>query len=127
MSKLKVTNRNISEGMEVTLYSADSAADLITVTTADGSLKSYILADDVKVLLYGETSSLAMLEKGMTIELTLFHAGIIDGTPKLLEHNDICWILPEEIPEYEFCPADQEILEKITKLYCKGERKNDLS
>ena len=71
VSKLKVTNRNISEGMEVTLYSADSAADLITVTTADGSLKSYILADDVKVLLYGETSSLAMLEKGMTIELTL--------------------------------------------------------
>ena len=71
VSKLKVTNRNISEGMEVTLYSADSAADLITVTTADGSLKSYILADDVKVLLYGETSSLSMLEKGMSIELTL--------------------------------------------------------
>ena len=71
VSKLTVTNRSISEGMEVTLYSVDSTSDLITVTTADGSLKSYILADTVKVLLYGETSSLAMLEKGMTIELTL--------------------------------------------------------
>ena len=71
LSKLTVTNRNVSEGMEVTLYSVDSASDLITVTTSDGSLKSYILADNVKVLLYGESSSLAMLEKGMTIELTL--------------------------------------------------------
>ena len=71
VSKLTVTNRNISEGMEVTLYSIDTASELITVTTADGSLKSYILADNVKVLLYGESSSLAMLEKGMTIELTL--------------------------------------------------------
>ncbi|MBR2009454.1 MAG: S-layer homology domain-containing protein [Peptococcaceae bacterium] len=71
LSKLTVTNRSVSEGMEVTLYSVDSASDLITVTTSDGSLKSYILADNVKVLLYGESSSLAMLEKGMTIELTL--------------------------------------------------------
>ena len=77
VSKLKVTNRNISEGMEVTLYSVDSAAKLITVTTADGSLKSYILANNVKVLLYGETSSLAMLEKGMTIGLTLQNNEVI--------------------------------------------------
>lgn len=51
----------------------------------------------------------------ITIHLTLFNSTIAEGTPKMLEHNDIRWITPEEIPKYEFCPADTEILEKIMK------------
>ena len=53
----------------------------------------------------------------MTVQLTLFHASIRQGEPKLLEHADICWILPEEINQYVFCPADVEILEKILLEY----------
>ena len=49
------------------------------------------------------------------IRLTLFHCTISDGTPKLLEHRDLKWILPEEIPEYDFCPADKDILALIRK------------
>ena len=49
----------------------------------------------------------------LTVHLTLFHATIAEGTPKKLEHNDIQWITPREIPNYAFCPADEEILEKI--------------
>lgn len=49
----------------------------------------------------------------ITVHLTLFHAAIVEGTPQMLEHNDIRWITPAEIPQYEFCPADKEILEKI--------------
>lgn len=49
----------------------------------------------------------------MTVHLTLFNAYIAEGEPKLLEHVGIEWILPEEIPNYEFCPADVEILKKI--------------
>ena len=49
----------------------------------------------------------------ITVHLTLFHATIVKGTPKMLEHNDIRWITPAEIPSYEFSPADSEILEKI--------------
>ena len=51
------------------------------------------------------------------VHLTLFHAGIASGAPKLLEHNDMCWITPNEIGEYNFCPADKEILERITEVY----------
>lgn len=51
----------------------------------------------------------------MTVHLTLFHARIAKGIPKKLEHVDIKWILPEEIPSYAFCPADVEILEQIQK------------
>ncbi len=47
------------------------------------------------------------------IHLTLFNCTIAEGKIKMLEHNDIKWITPEEIPLYEFCPADKDILEKI--------------
>lgn len=50
------------------------------------------------------------------VHLTIFNATVAEGTPKLLEHNDIKWITPEEIPEYKFCPADDEILKKIMEM-----------
>lgn len=53
----------------------------------------------------------------MTVELTLFHAAIVCGQPKRLEHNDIRWIRPDEIEQYAFCPADTEILERIIGEY----------
>lgn len=49
----------------------------------------------------------------LTVHLTLFNASISEGTPKLLEHNDLRWITPSQIPELEFCPADVEILKKL--------------
>ena len=47
------------------------------------------------------------------VHLTLFNAKIMSGVPRLIEHNDIAWITPNEISRYEFCPADQEILKEI--------------
>lgn len=49
----------------------------------------------------------------ITVHLTLFNASIAAGIPQKLEHNDIRWITPAEIPQYDFCPADKVILEKI--------------
>ena len=54
----------------------------------------------------------------ITVHLTLFHASIAEGVPQKLEHNDIRWITPHEIPAYSFCPADEEILKRITEVYC---------
>jgi 8-oxo-dGTP diphosphatase len=51
------------------------------------------------------------------IRLTLFHCTIAEGTPKLLEHNDLKWILPSQIPEFDFCPADEDILARIISDY----------
>lgn len=53
----------------------------------------------------------------LTVHLTLFHATVAKGEPQMLEHNDIRWITPSEIPNYDFCPADVEILKKITEVY----------
>ena len=49
----------------------------------------------------------------LNVHLTLFNAAIFEGTPQMLEHNDIRWITPEEIAQYEFCPADETILRKL--------------
>lgn len=49
----------------------------------------------------------------ITVHLTLFNAEIVQGEPQMLEHNDIKWITPAQIDDYEFCPADKEILDKI--------------
>lgn len=57
----------------------------------------------------------------ITVHLILFHATIAHGVPQKLEHNDIRWILPCEIPNYDFCPADEEILKRIIEVY-HGER-----
>ena len=51
----------------------------------------------------------------ITIRLTLFNAMITQGQPKMLEHNDIRWITIDRIPEFDFCPADVDILEKLQR------------
>ena len=53
----------------------------------------------------------------ITVHLTLFHAQIESGEIRLLEHNAIAWITPDEIPDYSFCPADKEINERIAAEY----------
>ena len=52
-----------------------------------------------------------------TVHLTLFHASIAEGKPKLLEHNDMKWITPSEIESFEFCAADKDILQKIKETW----------
>ena len=49
----------------------------------------------------------------LTVHLTLFNARIKDGEIRLLEHNDAKWITVDEIDEFTFCPADEEILEQL--------------
>ena len=53
----------------------------------------------------------------LTVHLTMFSAAIAEGEPQMLEHNDIRWITPSEIPDYDFCPADMEILKKIIEVH----------
>ena len=49
----------------------------------------------------------------LTVHLTLFNASISEGVPQKIEHNDLRWITVEEIDQYEFCPADEEILRRL--------------
>lgn len=59
----------------------------------------------------------------LTVHLTLFNATIAKGKLQKLEHNDIQWIAPSEIPNYKFCPADKEILTRITEQHIVRDRR----
>lgn len=52
----------------------------------------------------------------LTVHLILYNAVIVEGNICLMEHHDARWLLPSEIPQYAFCPADKEILEQIMRL-----------
>ncbi|MBQ1523888.1 MAG: (deoxy)nucleoside triphosphate pyrophosphohydrolase [Firmicutes bacterium] len=49
----------------------------------------------------------------ISIHLVLMDCVIAEGEPRLLEHSELRWILPEEVDGLEFCPADADILKKI--------------
>lgn len=54
----------------------------------------------------------------ITVHLTLFNAALTGGTLQKLEHNDLRWISVGQIPDYPFCPADEEILKKLMAQGC---------
>lgn len=51
----------------------------------------------------------------LNVRLTLFRCTIEAGEPQLLEHSDLKWITSDEIPDYPFCPADEEILKRLVR------------
>ena len=56
----------------------------------------------------------------LTVHLTVYHAEIVWGEPQLFEHEDARWIAPYEIEEYAFCPADEDILREIERVFGKS-------
>lgn len=51
----------------------------------------------------------------ITVNLTLYFAEIVLGEPYLYEHTEMEWIDKTQIDEFDFCPADEEILKKIKR------------
>lgn len=72
---------------------------------------------DVTVRVGGVFMELVHEYPDLTVHLTLFHAGIAEGAPKLLEHQALRWLTVEEMDQYPFCPADQAILARLREQY----------
>lgn len=72
---------------------------------------------DIEVTVGEQFMQLIHTYPDIEIRLTLFHAVISGGTIHLLEHADARWITVTEIPQYVFCPADDQILELLQKQY----------
>ena len=53
----------------------------------------------------------------IAIHLTLFNSRIVGGQLTLLEHNSVVWIAPSEVDSYDFCTADEAILDKIKSAF----------
>ena len=49
-----------------------------------------------------------------TIQLLVYRAEIVGGEMRLNVHNDVRWVARSEISSYDFCPADVELVKKIS-------------
>lgn len=45
--------------------------------------------------------------------LTFYYAEILSGEITPYVHKDVKWVLPKELKEYEFCPADVAIVKEL--------------
>lgn len=70
---------------------------------------------DIEIEVDSEFISTKHTYPDITINLTVFNSRIVSGKPTLFEHNELKWITKNEIQNYNFCPADEVILEKIKK------------
>jgi 8-oxo-dGTP diphosphatase len=50
------------------------------------------------------------------IEFTFFNAEIIQGELTMSVHNNMKWVLPDEMINFEFCPADIETVNRLIDL-----------
>lgn len=51
----------------------------------------------------------------LTVHLSLLDAQIISGEPATLEHSELAWVTLGEMQQYDLCPADRMLLQKIGK------------
>ena len=49
------------------------------------------------------------------LAFVFIEAEIISGEPQLSVHEEMRWVRPEELTEFEWCPADKPVAQKIAK------------
>ena len=47
------------------------------------------------------------------IMFTFIESEIVSGELQPLVHEEICWVVPEELTNYEWCPADRRVIDGI--------------
>lgn len=51
----------------------------------------------------------------ITVKLHFMLSKIVSGTPELKEHVDIKYITKSELSDYDFCPADRDIVKILAE------------
>ncbi len=49
------------------------------------------------------------------ISFVFIEAEIVSGEPQLSVHEEIKWVLPEELTGFEWCPADKAVAKKLSE------------
>lgn len=69
----------------------------------------------IKVTLQGVYAETVHQYPEQELAFTFFKARVLSGTLQMGVHKDIKWVKPEELTNYEFCPADVKIVEQLIK------------
>jgi len=55
------------------------------------------------------------------IELVAFRVKYLSGEIKLVDHDEVKWVLPEELSEYKFTLPDLPIVKAVMKIYSENQ------
>ena len=108
------TEEDFYDYMKEWLHSAASS------TLLRKKFSKFSLDDEIMTLTFELSNSVDENYDSDFVISTLAKGLIINYFPQKLEHNDIKWITPAEILNYNFCPADEEILKKIKEKAVNG-------
>lgn len=70
---------------------------------------------DVDIRVLGKYADTEYQYPNRTIAFSFFDAEIVSGEVQVNVHNDVKWVLPTELGDYTFCPADVEVVEELMK------------
>ena len=68
---------------------------------------------DVDLCVKGEFMRVLHSYPDIEIQLTVFRTEIIGSDPRCIEHKEIRFVYPSELADFELCPADITVAEKI--------------
>ena len=68
---------------------------------------------DIEVRVCDEIADVTYSYPDVEIHLTLLEAFIQAGKPTALEHKTLRWVSPEQMTEYELCPADRLLINQF--------------
>lgn len=68
---------------------------------------------DVDLCVKGEFMRVLHSYPDIEIQLTVFRTAIIGRDPRCIEHKEIRFVYPSELADFELCPADITVAEKI--------------
>jgi 8-oxo-dGTP diphosphatase len=50
---------------------------------------------------------------GVSLELLVYRVDAFEGTPVLREHEELRWVLPEELRSFELADSDRKVVEAL--------------
>lgn len=68
---------------------------------------------DVDLCVKGEFMRVLHSYPDIEIQLTVFRTALIGSDPRCIEHKEIRFVYPSELADFELCPADITVAEKI--------------
>lgn len=83
ITNINVTSRRLNEGYKGTIYAIDNTNAILTIKSADGSLKTYPVASTASITIYDSTSYFGALKKDMAVEI-----GIVGGVVTNIKANN---------------------------------------
>ncbi|HTP59008.1 MAG TPA: (deoxy)nucleoside triphosphate pyrophosphohydrolase [Spirochaetia bacterium] len=50
---------------------------------------------------------------GVSLELLVYKVQRLEGEPTLIEHEELCWVRPEELTEFDLADSDRTVVRRL--------------